>query len=93
MRKRATNQSGRSTLVHSRSEARASECCCFGVQVLARAEGVPLVGVRVAISGELDPDRPVRPDVSVFSAVRLRFELEGVTSEEGDLLVKRFKGR
>jgi hypothetical protein len=51
------------------------------------------VGFRAASSGARDPDRPVRPDVSVFNAVRLRFELEGVTSEEGDLLVKRFKGR
>jgi uncharacterized OsmC-like protein len=63
------------------------------VQVLARAEGVPLEGVRAAISGELDPDRPVRADVSVFNRVRLRFELEGVTRDQGDLLVKRFKGR
>jgi uncharacterized OsmC-like protein len=63
------------------------------VQVLARDEGVPLAGVRAAIAGEIDPDRPVRPDVSVFNRVRLRFELDGVTPDQGDLLVKRFKGR
>jgi uncharacterized OsmC-like protein len=63
------------------------------VQVLARGEGLPLVGVRAAVSGELDPNRPVRPDLSVFNRVRLRFELEGVTPAQGDLLVERFKGR
>ncbi len=63
------------------------------VQVLSRDEGVPLSGVRVAVSGEIDPDRPVRPDVTVFSRVRLHFELEGVTPDQGDLLVKRFKAR
>jgi uncharacterized OsmC-like protein len=63
------------------------------LQVLARAEDVPLVRVRAATSGELDPDRPVRRDVSVFNRVRLRFELEGVTRDQSDLLVKRFKSR
>jgi uncharacterized OsmC-like protein len=63
------------------------------MQVLSRAEGVPLAGVRSAISAEIHPDRPVRPDVTVFNRVRLRFELEGVTPDQGDLLVKRFKGR
>jgi uncharacterized OsmC-like protein len=63
------------------------------VQVIARGEGVPLTGVRAAISGELDPQRPVREDVSVFNRVRLRFELDGVTADQADLLVKRFKGR
>jgi uncharacterized OsmC-like protein len=63
------------------------------IQVLSRDEGVPLVRVRAAISGEIDPDRPVRQDVTVFHRVRLRFELEGVTPDQGELLVKRFRGR
>ena len=63
------------------------------VEVLARDEGVPLARAAVAISGEIDPERPVRPDVAVFNRVRLRFELDGVTAEQGELLVKRFKGR
>jgi uncharacterized OsmC-like protein len=63
------------------------------VQVLARAEDLPLARAGVAIAGELDPDRPVRQDVSVFNRVRLRFDLEGVTPDQADLLVKRFKGR
>jgi uncharacterized OsmC-like protein len=63
------------------------------LQVLARAQDVPLRRVATAISGEMDPDRPVRPDVTVFNRVRLRLELEGVTDEQGELLVKGFKGR
>ena len=63
------------------------------MQVIARDERMPLAGVRTAIAGELDPDRPVRADVTVFNRVRLRFELQGVTPDQGDLLVKRFKGR
>ena len=63
------------------------------IQVIARDEQLPVGAVRTAIAGELDPDRPVRPDVTVFNSVRLRFELEGVTADQGDLLVKRFKGR
>jgi uncharacterized OsmC-like protein len=63
------------------------------LQVLARDEGMPLTGVRTATSGELDPGSPARRDVSVFNRVRLRIELDGVTADQGDLLVKRFKGR
>ena len=63
------------------------------IQVLARDQGVPLRGVRSTIAGELDPDRPVRPDVTVFSSVRLHLELAGVTADQGEMLVKGFKGR
>ncbi len=41
----------------------------------------------------MDPDRPARPDVTVFNRVDLRFELGGVTREQAELLVGRFKGR
>ena len=63
------------------------------LQVIARREGVPLVGAQVGISGELDPDRPVREDLTVFNTVLMRFDLEGVTADQADLLVKSFKGR
>jgi uncharacterized OsmC-like protein len=63
------------------------------MHVLSRDEGLPLAGVRAAISGEIDPERPVRADVTVFNRVRLLFELEGVTPDQADMLVKRFKGR
>lgn len=63
------------------------------VQVFAREEELPLRSLRVDVQGELDLDNPVRPDVRVFNSVRVGFELEGVTDEQGARLVERFKGR
>jgi uncharacterized OsmC-like protein len=63
------------------------------VQVLAKAGGVPLKTARVAIEGLMDRANPVRPDVSLFNSVRLRFDLEGVTPEQGSQLVAAFKGK
>ena len=72
-----------------------SVACC-GVeltQVIARDQNLPLQAVRVAISGTLDRSKPVRPDLSLFSAVRLDFYLKGVTGEQGARLIETFKGR
>ena len=63
------------------------------VEVIARAEDVPLAAVRAEIAGEIDPDDPVRSDVTVFNHVRLSFRVEGVSPEQGQLLVDRFKKR
>jgi uncharacterized OsmC-like protein len=63
------------------------------VEVIAKAEGVPLEAVRAEIAGEIDPDDPVRSDATVFNRVRLSFALEGVTAEQGEHLVDRFKKR
>ncbi len=63
------------------------------LQVIARAEDIPLRDVQAAITGEIEPGNPVREDVTVFNRVRLRLELDGVTADQGDLLVKRFKAR
>ncbi len=63
------------------------------VQVFARQEAAPLTGVQVGIDGELDLSDPVRPDVTVFRTVRLRFDLHGVDDDQAELLVERFKGR
>lgn len=60
---------------------------------IAKGEGVPLDATSVEISGEIDPDDPVRSDVNVFNRVRLSFRLAGVTEEQGELLVDRFKKR
>ena len=48
------------------------------MQVLARAQQVPLQAVRATIRGVLDPNKPVRPDVTLFNAVQLHFSLKGV---------------
>jgi uncharacterized OsmC-like protein len=63
------------------------------LQVFAREEELPLRAVRVAAEGEMDLDNPPRQDVRVFNRVRVSFELEGVTPEQGAHLVERFKGR
>jgi uncharacterized OsmC-like protein len=63
------------------------------VQVLARDAGLPLRGVRVSIEGAQDRDHPVRPDVSLFNSVRLHFELSGLTDEQGQQLIERFRRR
>lgn len=63
------------------------------LQVFAREEEVPLGRINVAVRGEMDLDNPVRPDLRVFNAVHVRFDLEGVTREQGEGLVERFKGR
>lgn len=63
------------------------------LQVIARERGVPLESARVEITGEMDRSRPVRPDLSVFNSVRLRFDLKGVAREQGEELVAAFKGR
>lgn len=63
------------------------------VQVFAREEELALGRVTVDIAGEIEPGNPVRADVTVFNRVRLRFELEGVTGDEAEQLVTRFKGR
>jgi uncharacterized OsmC-like protein len=63
------------------------------VEVIAREKNVPLQSVRVAVSGAMDRSKPVRPDVNLFTSVRLEFDLAGVTSEQGSDLVTAFKRR
>ena len=63
------------------------------LQVIAKAEDVPLLTASVEIEGEIDPASPVRDDVNVFNSVRLSFRLSGVTEEQGAALVEGFKRR
>src|SRR2546428_5422163 len=58
------------------------------MQVLARAQHVPLQAATVTIRGVLDPSKPVRPELSLFNAARLHFHLEGVTQEQGAQLIE-----
>ena len=63
------------------------------IQVLARQEDVPLRSVHCTIAGYRDPNAPPRPDVSLFNSVDIKFELGGVSQEQGQDLVERFKRR
>lgn len=63
------------------------------LQVIARERGVPLETAQVAIAGTIDRSRPVRPDLSLFNSVRLKFILTGVTRELGTELVGAFQAR
>jgi uncharacterized OsmC-like protein len=73
--------------------AAVASCGVELVEVIARDQNVPLAGVHVDISGAIDRSRPVRPDLSVFNSVRMRFRLDGVTHAQAVDLVERFKGR
>ena len=63
------------------------------LQVIARELGLPVPTARVHIEGIVDRDHPVRPDVTLFNRVHLRFAVSGVTHEQANDLVDRFKKR
>lgn len=63
------------------------------VEVFAREEGVPLEAASVAIWGDIDPADQPRAGVTVFTRVGIDVELAGVTQEQAEHLVGRFKGR
>jgi uncharacterized OsmC-like protein len=63
------------------------------IQVLAKREDVPLRSLNVSIEGVIDYGAPVRPDVTLYNTVRLQIELAGISEEQGDMLVERFKRR
>jgi uncharacterized OsmC-like protein len=68
-------------------------CSVELLHVFARAEGLPLRKVSARIEGDLDRDKPVRDDVTVFNRVALRLELDGVDDGEAERLVEAFKAR
>jgi len=63
------------------------------VQVIAREHSVTVSDVAVRIHAVVDRSRPVRPDVTLFNAVRLRFTLSGVPRERAGDLIEQFKRR
>jgi uncharacterized OsmC-like protein len=63
------------------------------VQVIAREQSVPVGDVAVAIRAVVDRNRPVRPDVTLFNSVRIRFMLSGVPAERAGGLIEQFKKR
>ena len=63
------------------------------VQVIAREQSVPVGDVAVRIHAVVDRSRPVRPDVTLFNTVRLRFTLSGVPRDRASGLIDQFKKR
>lgn len=63
------------------------------MQVIARERTLPLRSARVEISGLIDRNRQARPDFTLFNSIRLRFQLQGVTDEQGSQLLSAFKCR
>lgn len=70
-----------------------SACGVELLQALARDAKIGLRAVAVEIQGMMDRARPLRPDVTLFNAVRLGFRLTGVTQAQGGELIAAFKGR
>ena len=63
------------------------------VQVLAKSAGIGLKGIAVRIQGQMDRSKPVRPDVTLFNSVHLKFQMKGINDHEAKQLVETFKGR
>ncbi len=63
------------------------------VQVIAREQQLTPTRIAVDIEGTMDRSRPVRPDVTLFNAVTLRFALGGVSQAQAADLIDRFKSR
>ena len=63
------------------------------VQVIAREQSVPVRDVAVTIHAVVDRSRPVRPDVTLFNSVRMRFTLAGVPKDRAGGLIEQFKKR
>ena len=68
-------------------------CAVELVEVIARERGLALARLEATAHGEMDPSKRVRPDVNLFSAVTLDFELAGVGDEDAATLVEAFKSR
>jgi uncharacterized OsmC-like protein len=63
------------------------------IQVLAKQSDVPLTTVKATIDAFQDPTKQRREDVSTFTEVRIDLELGGVTQDQAQDLVTRFKRR
>jgi uncharacterized OsmC-like protein len=63
------------------------------VEVIAKEEGVGVTKVGATVDGVVDRSHPVREDLTVFSSVRLRFEVGGVSDEEATSLIEAFTRR
>ncbi len=63
------------------------------VQVIAKAEGVPLRHVVATLTATVDRGNQPRTDFTIFNSVRLRFVLSGTDAARAAALVEGFKRR
>ena len=73
--------------------AAVASCGVELLQVIARDEGVPLGRVRASVQGTVDRGRQARPDVTLFTSVRMRFIVGGADAARAAALVEGFKRR
>ena len=63
------------------------------IEVIARELGVPLKRAQVEISGTIDRSQQPRQDVTLFTTVELAIQTSGVSQEQAEDLVNRFRSR
>jgi uncharacterized OsmC-like protein len=63
------------------------------VHVIAKETSTPIDRVAVKVWGQVDRGRQPRQDITLFTSVRLDFELFGTDSESATNLVNAFKRR
>lgn len=63
------------------------------IQVIARADGIPLDAVDVIVTGTVDRSAQPRGDLTVFTTVHVDITLTGVEAARAATLVEGFKRR
>jgi uncharacterized OsmC-like protein len=63
------------------------------VHVIAKETSTPVGAVSVKVWGQVDRGRQPRADVTLFTSVRLDFELQGTDAAAAEALVNGFKRR
>ena len=73
--------------------AAVASCGVELIHVIARDEKIPLQSVTTTVNGTVDRGNQPRTDVTLFTAVRLKFALAGTTAAQAAALVEGFKRR
>lgn len=68
-------------------------CAVNMVETIAKNEGRALDGMEVKVGAYRDFDKPAANDVSLYDAVRVDFEMWGVSQDDAKFLVKTWKMR
>jgi len=73
--------------------ASVAACAVNMVETIAKTEGRALDGMEVKVGAYRDFDKPRSGEVSLYDAVRVDFELWGVSQEDARYFVKAWKQR